>query len=134
MAYLMLYHINRCMRECPNCGETITKRYNKYCSNKCQAELRAKERLERYLIEDTFKCPNKQLAPWLKAFIRERDGKCVECGISAWNGNPITLDVDHIDGDYRNNSQTNLRCLCPNCHSQTETYKNRNYGSGRTLN
>lgn len=39
-----------------------------------------------------------------------------------WFGKPLTLEVDHIDGDRRNNNQDNLRFLCPNCHAQTPTY------------
>ena len=50
------------------------------------------------------------------------DYKCFECGISTWNNKTITLQLDHIDGDNNNNKLENLRFLCPNCHSQTETH------------
>lgn len=50
---------------------------------------------------------------------------CAWCGISEWRGEPITLEVDHIDGCNTNNVLTNLRLLCPNCHSQTPTFGNR---------
>lgn len=51
---------------------------------------------------------------------------CSGCGIPAeWQGRPMTLQVDHIDGDSFNNLLDNLRFLCPNCHSQTETYGRR---------
>lgn len=43
-----------------------------------------------------------------------------------WNGKKITLDLDHINGDNTDNRIENLRFLCPNCHSQTETYKGLN--------
>lgn len=62
--------------------------------------------------------------------------KCVECGIgSTYNNKSITLQVDHIDGDWKNNIKDNLRFLCPNCHSQTSTYCNKNKicGSGVTV-
>jgi Zn finger protein HypA/HybF involved in hydrogenase expression len=49
--------------------------------------------------------------------------KCNECGlIDNWNNKKIILQLDHIDGDNNNNELSNLRFLCPNCHSQTETF------------
>ncbi len=51
------------------------------------------------------------------------ENKCVKCGIGPeWYGEILRLHLDHIDGDRYNNVLTNLRILCPNCHSQTETY------------
>lgn len=44
-----------------------------------------------------------------------------------WAGVPITLQVDHINGDHYDNTFSNLRFLCPNCHSQTETYARGNH-------
>jgi RNA polymerase subunit RPABC4/transcription elongation factor Spt4 len=52
---------------------------------------------------------------------------CSLCGIKKeWNGKPIILHLDHIDGNRFNNSLLNLRILCPNCHSQTNTYCRKN--------
>jgi len=57
--------------------------------------------------------------------------KCSKCGIDSWHGETIVLDLDHINGDNRNNRLENLRFLCPNCHSQTDTYKGRNKNTGK---
>lgn len=57
--------------------------------------------------------------------------ECSKCGINNWCGETIILDLDHINGDNRDNRLENLRYLCPNCHSQTDTYKGRNKNSGK---
>lgn len=53
--------------------------------------------------------------------------KCAECPIiDIHNNKPITLQVDHIDGDWSNNVKSNLRFLCPNCHSQSPNFGSKN--------
>ena len=53
--------------------------------------------------------------------------KCEECDLPpVWNKKPICIQTDHKDGNWRNNVPTNLRFLCPNCHSQTSTYGVKN--------
>ena len=51
-----------------------------------------------------------------------RGQKCECCGITEWLGNPIKLEVHHLDGDRLNNELENLELLCSNCHAYTETY------------
>jgi Zn finger protein HypA/HybF involved in hydrogenase expression len=50
------------------------------------------------------------------------ENKCAWCGISEWRGAPLSLHLDHINGDNLDHCEENLRLLCPNCHSQTKTY------------
>lgn len=53
--------------------------------------------------------------------------ECSECGIGPiWNDKPIVLEMDHINGKRRDHRLENLRILCPNCHSQTPTFRGRN--------
>lgn len=52
--------------------------------------------------------------------------KCAICGISEWLGNSLSLQLDHINGNNKDNRLENLRLLCPNCHSQTSTFSGRN--------
>ena len=46
-----------------------------------------------------------------------------------WQGETLTLHVDHINGDFHDNGIENLRFLCPNCHSQTPTFAGKHKGS-----
>lgn len=55
-----------------------------------------------------------------------RGHKCEKCGNTEWQGQLIPLEVHHIDGDRLNNVLENLQLLCPNCHAQTENYRNKN--------
>lgn len=52
--------------------------------------------------------------------------KCSKCGVSEWQGKPLSLELDHINGINNDNRIENLRFLCPNCHSQTKTYGSKN--------
>lgn len=64
--------------------------------------------------------------------LRTREHRCVLCRRTEWEGRHIPLEVDHIDGNSDNNTEENLRLICPNCHAQTPTYRSRNRGNGRT--
>ena len=55
--------------------------------------------------------------------------KCALCGnVGEWMGQKLTLQLDHINGQHFDHRKENLRFLCPNCHSQTETFSGRNKG------
>lgn len=51
--------------------------------------------------------------------------QCEMCGTKEWLGKPVPLELDHKDGDTKNNSLENLRILCCNCHAQTENWRGR---------
>ncbi|MGW5278666.1 HNH endonuclease signature motif containing protein [Streptomyces collinus] len=57
--------------------------------------------------------------------------RCASCGTEpVWRGRPLPLEVDHVDGNWRDNRIENLRFLCPNCHSVTDNYRGRGRGGG----
>lgn len=68
--------------------------------------------------------------PIRKYLVSKHGNKCMICSQSGdnWNGNKLTLIVDHIDGDALNYHVDNIRIVCPNCDSQLPTYKGRNKG------
>ena len=70
------------------------------------------------------KHPHYQTLKLKKRLLKEKilDNKCNECEIKEWNNKSISLQLDHIDGNNHNHVLKNLRLLCPNCHSQTDTW------------
>lgn len=58
---------------------------------------------------------------------------CAICSLSEWQGKPLSMHIDHINGVKGDHRLENLRMLCPNCHSQTETYGGRNMKRRRRL-
>jgi len=115
---------------CLNCGNPIPNR-NLYCNNKCQAEHRTKIIYEKIENGDTTLTERNY-----RSYLIDKFGdKCMECG---WDKiNPITkkvpIQLEHIDGNSDNHNLSNLKLLCPNCHSLTPTFGALNKGNGRSL-
>ena len=107
---------------CKNCNISLTswrQKCNTYCSAECRKEYQQKEILEKILKGE------EHLPRFLKRYLVKTVGDfCVLCKHSGeWNGLPLVLELDHIDGNSDNCLPSNLRLLCPNCHSQQPTSK-----------
>lgn len=119
---------------CINCNGIINKK-SKYCSNKCQKEYEYKEYVKRWKNGKENGMRGKyQISLHVKTYLLNKyNNKCAKCGwgeknIYTWK---IPLEVEHIDGNDKNNNEENLIILCPNCHSLTSTYKGANLNRGR---
>jgi hypothetical protein len=109
---------NKCLR----CSKNVKD------STKLCRECENKSLLERWNVGENICTPSGGIVKCVYAFLRKEHNSCTSCG---WNKiNPATgrcpLEIDHIDGDRSNNSKSNLRVLCPNCHSLTPTFRSLN--------
>jgi len=115
--------------ECLGCKKKHSSppyKVKKYCNHTCQhivTKAESFEKLKSGSISDRGMIRS--------IFKREFGNQCFECGLSEWRGFSMPLEVDHVDGNAGNNNFNNLRLLCPNCHSITDTWKGKNKGNGR---
>lgn len=80
--------------------------------------------LEEILTENSNYQSHKLKLRLLKVGLKKRI--CEMCSLTTWLGEPIPLELDHINGINNDNRIENLRLLCPNCHAQTSTYRGKN--------
>lgn len=125
-------HVPKPDREhaCPGCGQMTSN--PKFCSNRCQ-KVEAWNRVKA-IIEATGVVPicpsgDPRVA---KRYLLETHGRaCALCRLTTWQGRPVPLVLDHIDGNAGNWAVANLRMVCGNCDMLLPTYKSKNRGKGR---
>ncbi len=111
-----------------NNRKTLTKRLELF--NISISHFVKKTVIKKYSDEEIF-CKDSKFSSTLgikKRLINKYniEYKCNKCGIKEWQGSYLILELDHINGDHFDNRLENLRFLCPNCHSQTDTFRGRN--------
>lgn len=117
-------------QSCPNCQKQFLKRVN---SNQtfCSAQCRKTNYCARIKAAGRFDINGQPSSVTVRKFLIFTYGNscsvCTQSGDS-WRGQPLTLIVDHIDGNANNWKLANIRLVCPNCDSQLPTFKGRNKG------
>lgn len=128
-----MYVIINLTMHCRHCSSSLLRRKQEYCSNRCQMAFKRDSYISRWLRGEE---NGRNLSYGVHGSVRrylldKHECACSECG---WNkrhpidGRPL-VQIDHKDGDPLNCSFENLRVLCPNCHSMTDTYGARNKGN-----
>jgi|GEM_PF-1264634 len=122
---------HREVRACLNCGGSAAAGKRKYCSFRCQQAYQYQVRAAA-LENGTYRAYN--CNNFIRKYLISKiDERCSRCGWSKRHPKTgrVPVEVEHIDGKWKNNRPENLTLLCPNCHSLTDTFRGLNRGRGR---
>lgn len=125
-------------RFCVYCDKELKERHKiKFCSNKCQREQEYQAFISLWkagIKTGGIGVQVRSVSGYIRRYLLRKSGK--RCSLCRWGKvhsitRKVPLEIDHIDGNSENNTEENLRLICPNCHSLTMHFKNLNKGKGR---
>jgi Zn finger protein HypA/HybF involved in hydrogenase expression len=124
-------------RYCIVCGTYLERHEKAFCGRECSHRHKYLKFIERWKSGlETGMRGSQGVSAHIHRYIRETYGnKCIKCDwkeVNPKTGN-IPVQLNHKDGNHKNNKEENLELLCPNCHSLTENFMNLNKGNGRKL-
>lgn len=120
---------------CQHCGGQVGGTKSRFCDNRCQNEHQQQVYVERWKRgEETGLRGRFSLSSHIRRYLLENCNACPRCGWAEKHpiSGKVPLTIDHVDGDWQNCREENLRVLCPNCHALTPNYGILNRGRGRT--
>lgn len=120
---------------CARCNQPKKRPVETYCSLQCQKNFQQEQYIEQWFASEVegIKADGVLSGYVRRHMLTEMNHQCSKCSWSEINPatGKVPLEIDHIDGDHRNNRPENLQVLCPNCHALTPTYRALNKGNGR---
>ena len=120
---------------CEICGKEFTPVHQykdqQTCSSVCAGEFEKSKTIKKFINGEL---SDRQVrGRTIRAYVlKKQNNKCAICNcLPEHNEKPLTFIVDHIDGVFTNNIPENIRVICPNCNSQTDTFAGKNIGKNR---
>lgn len=124
-------------RICKYCGKVFAKYPGStglFCSEECAVKYKKEQRIKEWKEGHIDGTNGYSCSTFVRNYLLQKHNyKCEKCGWSEVNPytNKIPLQIHHIDGDSKNNIESNLQVLCPNCHSLTKNFGSRNKNAPR---